>query len=66
MDPESGMEKFGFGIRDKHLGSATLHTRNYVRYRYAGLRSQTAWICIIFGSGIRIRNRMKIWILLRI
>ncbi len=24
LDPESGMEKFGSGIRDKHPGSATL------------------------------------------
>ncbi len=24
FDPESGMEKFGSGIRDKHPGSATL------------------------------------------
>jgi hypothetical protein len=24
FDPGSGMEKFGFGIRDKHSGSATL------------------------------------------
>jgi hypothetical protein len=36
LDPGSVMEKFGSGIRDKHLGSATLaNMENY--YSYSGL-----------------------------
>jgi hypothetical protein len=52
LDPRSGMEKFGSGIRDKHPGSATLHKKIYISFASLKGMEQIRLDCSgVYGTG---------------